>query len=92
MLKGWNLYQNKAALMPGHISPRTLSGPVKHSGWLQGDKKLIISTGHRVCRRELGMRTADRKDWVEYCLASECRLTAGVLDLKSPKKAHRERS
>ena len=90
MLIDSNLYQTKAALIRGHISPRTLSGPVKHSGWLQGDKKLTITASQRVCRGELGTQTANRKDWVEYCPASECRLTTGVLDLKSPKQTHSE--
>ena len=47
-----------------------------------------MAAGQRVCRGELDTRTANRKDWVEYCLASECRLTTRVLDRKSPKQAH----
>ena len=43
----------KAALIRGYISPRTLSGPVKHSGWLQGDKEPIITTA-RECARGVG--------------------------------------
>ena len=72
-------------LIRGHISPHTLSGPVKHSGWPQGDKEVIITTGQRPCRRAFGKRAANRNNWVEDCLTSECRLTAGVLDLKSAK-------
>ena len=52
---GSNLSQNKAALIRGQISPRTLSGPVKHSGWLQGDKELII-TSARECAGENWVR------------------------------------
>ena len=40
---------------------------------------------------ELGTRTANSKTGlIEYCLANECRLTAGVLDPKSPKQTHWE--